>query len=118
MRRTILISSALGLLMLGGCYYDKEELLYPGQCDPGDATAPGYWASNIEPIITARCANCHYPGGLAPGDLRQYATVRTMVDNGSFNQMVFVSRSMPQGGALSSCDMQKLRAWVDAGAPN
>lgn len=118
MRRTTFLSATIGLLLLGGCYYDKEELLYPGGCIPGDATAPGYWAGTIEPIITTRCANCHLPGGIGPGDLRNYTTVKAIVDNGSFQQMVFVSRSMPQGGALTACEIQKLQAWVDAGAPN
>lgn len=106
-----------GLLVLAGCYYDKEELLYPGACDVGDATAAGYWTDTIEPLILSRCANCHFPGGDGPGDLTQYINVKAIVDNGSFQQQVFISKAMPQGGSLSACDLQKLQAWVDAGAP-
>ncbi len=106
-----------GLLATAGCYYDKEEVLYPGSCDVGDATAAGYWTATIEPLILSRCANCHFPGGTGPGDFTQYANVKAIVDNGSFQQQVFISRSMPQGGSLSACDLQKLQAWVDAGAP-
>jgi len=113
-----MIPAYLLALCFGGCYYDKEELLYPGGCDPGSATTPGYWTATIEPIIATRCANCHLPGGQGPGDLRTYAAVKATVDNGSFQQLVLVARSMPQGGALSACEIQKLQAWVDAGAPN
>ena len=74
-----MIPAYLLALCLGGCYYDKEELLYPGACDPGSATTPGYWASTIEPIIATRCANCHLPGGQGPGDLRTYAAVKATV---------------------------------------
>jgi len=118
MRSTYVLLTIVGLLALSGCYYDKEELLYPGACDTGDATAAGYWASTIEPIIQSRCANCHYPGGQGTGDLRQYAQVKAIVDNGTFQTLVFQTRSMPQGGSLAPCDIQKLQAWVNAGAPN
>lgn len=104
------------VLVLSGCAYDKEELLYPGQCDPGDATVAGYWASTIEPLIRSRCANCHFPGGQGPGDLRAYAQVRAIVDNGQFQRLVFQTKAMPQDGSLSDCDLQKLQAWVNAGA--
>lgn len=117
MRGNGLISFVL-LLIFSGCYYDKEELLYPGQCDPGDATVPGYWAANIEPLIQTRCNNCHTPGGQGPGEIRTHAQVQNLVNNGQFQQLVLQSRAMPQGGALSSCDLQKLQAWVTAGAPN
>lgn len=117
MRRMHIAIAAAGLLSLGGCYYDKEELLYPGECVVGDATVPGYWTSTIEPLILSRCANCHFPGGEGPGDLREYTNVKAIVDNGAFQQQVFVLRAMPQGGSLTPCDLQKLKAWVDAGAP-
>ena len=118
MQRYLHLALAFAMVFPSGCYYDKEELLYPGACNPGNASAQGYWAEVVEPIIAARCTSCHQPGGQGPGDLRTYDAVKAIVDNGSFRQLVLISRSMPQGGALTPCEIQKLQAWVDAGAPN
>lgn len=103
-----------------GCYYDNEEELYPGACVVGDATAPGYWTSTVEPLIQTRCAipGCHVPGGTGPGDFTQYANVKARVDDQAFQQQVLIQKTMPTTGPLPACDLQKLQAWVDAGAPN
>jgi hypothetical protein len=104
---------------LTGCYYDNEEELYPGECLVGDATAPEYWTSTIQPVIQTRCAipACHVPGGDGPGDFTEYANVKAAVDEGIFQQQVFIQRTMPSNGPLPACELQKLQAWVDAGAP-
>lgn len=120
MRSLIVLAIILGLLSLGGCYYDKEELLYPGACDPGDATVAGYWTSTIQPIIQSRCATpgCHVTGGTGPGDFTQYTNVKARVDDGAIQQVVLVQGSMPPSGSLPACDQQKLQAWINAGALN
>jgi hypothetical protein len=120
MRSLILSSILLAVLALSGCYYDKEELLYPGECNPGDATVAGYWTSTVQPLIQARCASagCHVSGGTGPGDFTQYANVKARVDDGRFQQVVLVQGSMPPSGSLPACDQQKLQAWINAGAPN
>lgn len=119
-RHVHILLVALPMLALGGCYYDNEEELYPGACAVGDATITGWYTNNVEPLLQSRCAipGCHVPGGTGPGDFNQYVEVKARVDDGTFQEQVFVLRAMPQGGALSSCELQKLQAWVDAGAPN
>lgn len=110
---------ALPVLALSGCYYDNEEELYPGVCVVGDATVAGYWTSTVNPIIQSRCAipGCHVAGGTGPGDFTQYVNVKAKVDDGTFQQLVLQLKSMPPTGPLPACDLQKLQAWVDAGAP-
>lgn len=115
------ISMLLLVAGLGGCYYDNEEELYPGRfCEVGVATDAGYYAATVEPILQSRCAipGCHVPGGTGPGDFNQYTEVKAKVDAGSFQQQVLQSRAMPPSGPLPSCELLKLQAWLDAGAPN
>lgn len=118
MRRLPFILLFAPLLVLNACYYDKEEELYPGACQVGDASQPGYWAGTVQPLIQQRCTSCHAPGGVAVtyGDFTTYAGVKAVVDNGKFQQEVFIQRSMPTTGPLPACDIQKLQAWVNEGA--
>jgi hypothetical protein len=111
------IAFVLGLGLLVGCYYDKEEVLYPnGNCDSANVT----WSGTVLPLMQTRCAvpGCHVPGGFGPGDFNQYANVKTVVDNGRFQAEVIQAGTMPPSGKLGACDIQKLQAWIDAGAPN
>lgn len=109
----ILVSS-----ILAGCYYDKEDELYPGTavCETTNVT----WAETVQPLIQARCATsgCHVSGGLGPGDFTQYVNVKAKVDDGRFQSEVIQAGSMPPSGRLADCDIQELQAWIDAGAPN
>ncbi|HRP00505.1 MAG TPA: hypothetical protein PLN54_13800, partial [Flavobacteriales bacterium] len=68
------------LLPLAGCYYDKEEVLYPNSfCNTTNVT----WSGTIQPLVTSRCASpgCHVPGGQAP-DLSTYTAFKAQVDLG------------------------------------
>ena len=106
----------LVVLLEVGCYYDKEQDLYPNSfCSTDNIT----YNSTIEPIILRRCATpgCHVAGG-APGDFTIYSEVKSKVDNGRFNSLVIVNKSMPPSGPLSSCELNKLDLWIKAGAPN
>lgn len=104
--------------VLAGCYYDREEELYPGSavCETTSVT----WSATVQPLIQARCATagCHVSGGFGPGDFTQYANVKAKVDDGRFQAEVIQAGSMPPTGRLSDCDIQKLQVWIDAGAPN
>jgi tetratricopeptide (TPR) repeat protein len=83
--------------------------------------------SDIAPIVFARCATCHRPGGSAPFDLLSYAAVRRHA-----SQIAHVTRArlMPPwkadpdvGGPfvgqqpLSNEEIDRIGKWVDAGAP-
>ena len=83
--------------------------------------------SDIAPIVFARCAACHRPGGSAPFDLLSYAAVRRHA-----SQIAHVTRArlMPPwkadpgvGGPfvgqqpLTDEEIDRIARWVDAGAP-
>lgn len=114
MRTTIAFAM---LLLLGGCYYDKEEVLYPGSfCD----TANVGYASTVKGIIETNCAlsGCHLAGGQGPGNFEVYGDVKSRVDNGLFRSLVLVNRTMPPNNVrLSDCELEQLTIWVNAGGP-
>ncbi|MEW6467507.1 MAG: hypothetical protein AB1458_01205 [Bacteroidota bacterium] len=76
------------------------------------------YSGTIVPIIANNCMNpgCHGSGS-ANGDYTTYAGVKAKVDNGSFQHRVIDKKDMPPGG-LGKDDMNKIKCWLDAGAPN
>lgn len=112
---------ALMTMALTGCYYDNEEELYQyyyenNQCDTANVT----FADDIFPIIQGNCAisGCHIAGGAGNGIFENHAGVKAKVDNGSFFTRVIDQRDMPPGAPLNDCQIEKLTAWLNAGAPN
>jgi len=110
------------IIVLTGCYYDKAELLYPqtGTCDTTNST---YSKAVLPALQTYGCIGCH--SGAAPSGnvlLNTYTNVKTYVQNGKFygsiNQSAGYS-AMPQGGnKMNACTINKIKAWIDAGALN
>jgi hypothetical protein len=102
---------------LSSCYYDFEDELYGvAACDiPASVT----YTTHIEPIISQSCAisGCHVTGGGGNGNFETFAGVQGKVSNGSFEETVLISGSMPPSGNLSSCDLQLIEAWLTAGSP-
>jgi hypothetical protein len=113
-----------GMVMLSffesGCYYDKEEELYPnGNCDTAHVTYTTVIASLIN---NYGCLGCHY--GPAPSggfSLQGYQNVKAKVTDGRLYGAISHAAGfspMPQGAInMSSCDINKVKAWIDAGAP-
>ncbi|MEO8067113.1 MAG: hypothetical protein ABI599_05425 [Flavobacteriales bacterium] len=104
------------LLLLGGCYYDSEEVLYPGSfCDTANVTYSG----TVQSLIQTNCAvsGCHVPGGQGTGNFQVFAELKARVDNGTFRTLVLVNRTMPPNNVqLSACELEQLTIWVNAGA--
>jgi hypothetical protein len=126
MKRFKTISVVLSSLLLtwasvsfSGCYYDVEEELY-GFCDTTNVTFSG----TVNNLLTSYgCLGCH--SGSAPSGgfvLSSHAAVKAKVTDGrlvgAINHHPGFS-PMPQGGAkMNQCDIDKIEAWVTAGAPN
>src|SRR6478672_583267 len=119
---TVKITAILLLLglSLSGCYYDVAEELYGAKtCDTTHTT----YSVTITGIINNyACLSCH--SGVSPQggfSLQTYADVKAKVlDNrlwGAINHTTGFA-AMPQGMAkMSPCDINKIKAWIDAGAP-
>lgn len=84
------------------------------------ATDNVQYGAFVQPLIQVKCQGCH--SGSAPQggiNLTTYANVKTLALNGRLYAAVTrTSNWMPSGGAkLDNCTMDKLKAWIDAGAP-
>ncbi|HZH96778.1 MAG TPA: hypothetical protein VEY06_12875 [Flavisolibacter sp.] len=116
----LVIATTIGTV---GCTYNKEEELYrtpPPTCNTANVT----FSTTIAGIFTTyACNSCH--SGPSPSgnvSLASYNSVKTLVNNGrlygAINHAAGFS-PMPQGGGkMPACDIAKVKAWIDAGAPN
>jgi cytochrome c5 len=109
-------------LLLASCYYDNEETLYPGSanCDP---TAVGTFNADVMPLLNARCNSCH--AGTSPSGgikLDSYTEVIKYVENGSLIGSIEHASgfsAMPKNGSkMTTCQIQTIQSWIDAGALN
>jgi len=90
------------------------------------AAATITYSKDIAPLVTDRCAMCHHAGGSAPFSLTTYAETKR---HAAQIADVVRRRFMPPGKAdpsdgpfvgqhpLSDSEIQLLRDWADAGAP-
>jgi mono/diheme cytochrome c family protein len=123
MRKLKLFAGLIITLLSAGCYYDKEEILYPaGTCNSAGATYSGI----VSPILNSRCNSCHSTAAAASSGgnivLDNYNSVKIQASNGkllgSINHAGGFS-PMPKGGAkLTSCEIASITNWVGSGAPN
>lgn len=116
----ILFFLLAALLPFAGCYYDKEELLYPDSAC--DTTAVAY-STSVVPILSASCYSCH--AGTSPsGGIRldNHGSVAAYVGNGKLMGAITHSpgySAMPKNaGKLSNCKINTIQKWIDDGAPN
>lgn len=120
MKKVFLIGLCISLL--GACYYDNKEDLYQNIDTNNCETDSVSYSATIAPIIGTNCAvsGCHIgPNAQNNLDLSTYADLKSIADN---NQLVgritgSTGALMPPGGALPSCDIDKIKAWVNNGAP-
>ncbi|MDQ3845324.1 MAG: hypothetical protein M3342_15140 [Bacteroidota bacterium] len=119
--KRLVYSIFISYLFLSGCYYNNEEELYPNQysCGASNVTFSG----TINSIIVNNCTECHSGSRVEAGvNLLGYANVKTKVSDGSLLGSVTHSRGfhpMPHDRPkLSSCDIGRIKAWINAGAPN
>jgi len=112
---------ALLALSATGCYYDNEETLYSGvdplaNCDTLNVT----YSAAVSAIMTSNCTNCH--NGSVQFDLASYSTLKPYVDNQTLLKAIKRNDTsvnpMPPSGAVSTCDIAKIEAWINSGAPN
>lgn len=108
-------------LLFTGCYYDVEEELYPSiDCD----TEQMSYANDILPIIQDNCYQCHRQNGNQGAGivLEGYTNLAVYVESGQLlgvvkHQSGFspMPKNAPQ---LPSCNIEKIEAWIMAGAEN
>lgn len=109
-------------LVLAGCYYDKEAILYPASGTCIEVPNPTF-RTDILPILNARCNNCH--AGSAPSadiKLDTYTDVMPYVNSGSLmgsiNHASGFSAMPKNESKLNPCQIQKIQNWITTGAVN
>ena len=113
---------SLSSFLFTGCYYDVEEELY-GSGGTCDTTTVNYSGTVTAILNSYGCVTCHSGGAPSGGvNLSIYNGVKGKVDDNRLMGAITHSAGfspMPQGaGKMSACDINKIRAWIDAGAPN
>lgn len=108
------------MLMTSGCYYDKEETLYPPKTGGCDSVNVKY-AADVKIILQdAGCVGCH-PSGTGSGgvSLETYEEVKACaLSGGLYNEVSTGGMPPPPAPKLPDCTIKRLKGWIDAGAPN
>lgn len=113
---------ALLTLLFCSCSYDAEEELYPlnGSCNTDNVTYSG----TVSGLLSSYgCLGCHSnPAPEGNINLQGHTNVKAMASTGKLFGAINHSpgfRPMPEGAPkMNSCDISKVKAWIDAGAPN
>lgn len=98
---------------------DPEVVVAPSLCDTENITYSGF----VEPLLFTHCVNCHNDVTTSGNvDLSTHAKVKVSADNGdlygaishqeNYTPMPFSQDKLPE------CDIAKIKAWIDQGAPN
>ncbi len=123
MKKIFFYLCGLLIILIIGCTYNKEEELYPNtaaNCDTSNISI----SATINPILQKYdCSFCHSNNTLSGNiSLANFTAVKLQVNNGrlfgAINHQPGFSQ-MPQGAnKMNQCDINKVKAWIDAGAPN
>ena len=120
----LLIIVILVVSILPGCYNKKADLIIPNNdCDTSVVIS---YRSDITNILQQNCFICHsaekYSSAGGNHQLDSFLSLQEMVINGKLLKAINHSPGavpMPYGGGtLSDCDIMKITAWVNRGAPN
>jgi hypothetical protein len=109
------------LFIIPGCYNDNEYDLYPfsAACDSSNVT----YTQTIAPMMGSYCNSCH-SASLASGNVvtDNITGLSIVAKNGKLWGGVNAEAGfipMPyQGSKLSSCDLGKIKKWINGGALN
>lgn len=115
MKKAIVLLALVGFI--GACTWDNLEDLEPDDpgTDPADPCEDITLSGSIMPIINANCnfSSCH-GGGQQPS----LSTNEGVIAKAKRILKRTSAGTMPPSGPLSTADIEKIKCWVDAGAPN
>jgi hypothetical protein len=81
------------------------------------AVDDGTYKNTIAPLFEANCTSCHSAGS-SLGDFTIYSGIKTDIENGKIENRALVLKDMPASKPLSDTDQEKIRTWIEKGAPN
>ena len=118
--RLLFFTGLTGVVVyLTSCSKASEDMLMPQQCDTVDMK----YSTDILPIITSNCYRCHGNGNVTNGvDLDGYANLKVRAANGDLTGVITHAAGYPpmpgDGGKLSDCEINKIKAWISRGTPD
>jgi hypothetical protein len=123
-----IIAVACLAVILGSCYNDKADKLYPAPVTTCDTTTISY-SHDIAPIVIASCYSpgngCHDAAGAATSGFDYQSSVTAIQSNalsgtllGDINWLPRHNNMPKNGSKLSDCEINKMTRWVNEGAPN
>ncbi len=94
----------------------EDKIKSPASCDVTGVT----FSKDVLPIIQKRCYSCHGNGQNQGGvNLDGHAKISTSPKLYASIAHLPGAEPMPIGGSkLPQCEIDKIKAWLDAGAPN
>jgi len=97
----------------------KNNSCVNASCDTANVT----YSSSIKQIISNKCQGCHSSSNPAGSyDFSTYAGIKARVNDGKLwgavNHVSGYSPMPKNGNKLSTCELAKIKKWIDAGAPN
>jgi cytochrome c5 len=97
----------------------KNNSCVNASCDAVTVT----YSTSIKSIISDKCQGCHSGSSPAAGyDFSTYAGVQARINDGKLwgavNHVSGYSAMPKNGTKLSTCELAKIKNWIDAGAPN
>lgn len=115
------------LIFFESCFYNKADVQYPTAANSCDTSNVRY-SVEIKGILDANCQQCHDGSNSFSGiDLYNYSVISSLALDGDDTYGTLLSSVKHEGGAslmpqgepmLQDCDINKIAAWVHAGAPN
>jgi hypothetical protein len=124
--RSLFIPLVVCVLVIS-CSKSNEEDLTNNQGNNGgnnntcDTTNMSF-VTDIKPIIQSNCYSCHSNANYTVSGIKleDYADLKHHTDDGDLIGVITHAAgypAMPQGAAkLSDCNINKIKAWVEAGA--
>lgn len=115
----VLLLGSLAALILSGCYYDKEELLYHNSVNIDCSTVTAKFSTDVNPVILNKCsyAGCHDAATRAGNAvLLNYTQISSYA--AQINQRCVIDKNMPPGSPLTATELAAIKCWIDSGAPN
>lgn len=116
MKKILLAIILLSFVVLSGCYYDKEEELYPNSTNNTDCNAPLTYNNGIKTLINSNCATsgCHV-SGTGKSDFTTYSLIKSNIT--AIKDRAITKKNMPGPAGMSACNITKLDNWIKAGLP-
>ncbi len=103
--------------VFNSCYYDKEQLLYPGSFNCNGVASS--YATDVSPLILSSCgqgSGCHGAGSArGPGPLVTYTELKNAA---SQVQASIQAGRMPLGSSLSAAQLKTINCWISNGMLN